>query len=200
MRYSSCIDFLQSYLTSIQRSGLVGHGMNREIENVTTIPPLLIMGVTGSGKTTCGRRLSEVLGIDFLDADDFHSADNIARMRAGIPLGDAQRQPWLWRLSQALVNHEKDNGPVLACSALKRKYRNQLRLAVPSLRVIYLRSTPALIKKRLKKRSINLISPDLINSQFEDLEEPKNAIEIDALDPAEHAITTILIGLGLEKK
>jgi len=163
-----------------------------------TIPPLLIMGVTGSGKTTCGRRLSELLEAKFLDADDFHSADNIARMRAGISLEDTHRRPWLECLAHALKNHENDEGPVLACSALKQAYRNQFLSAVPRLRVIYLRAEPVLIKQRLRARSRHFMSPELIDSQFMDLEEPVDAVEIDASVPVELAVARILMELDLK--
>lgn len=172
--------------------------MKKATNQTGTIPPILIMGVAGSGKTTCGRRLAQSLDVEFLDADDFHSADNIARMRAGIPLGDVQRRPWLERLAHALKTHGKDEGPIVACSALKQAYRDQLLSAVPRLRVIYLRAAPALIRQRLQTRSTNLISPALIDSQFMDLEEPPDAVEIDASIPVELAMAQILTGMDLK--
>ena len=172
--------------------------MTKKTGRTIRIPPLLIMGVTGSGKTTCGRRLSELLEAEFLDPDDFHSVNNIARMRAGLSLEDAHRRPWLECLAQALKIHENDEGPVLACSALKQAYRNQFLSVVPRLRVVYLRAEPALIKRRLQVRSGHFMSPALIDSQFMDLEEPLNAVEIDASLPVELAVARILTELNLK--
>ncbi|MEC7488377.1 MAG: gluconokinase, GntK/IdnK-type [Pseudomonadota bacterium] len=172
--------------------------MSKTPMELNAVPPLLIMGVAGSGKTTCGRRLSEILGIKFIDADDFHSSDNIVRMSQGIPLGDKQRWPWLERIVEALLIHRKGEGPILACSALKEMYRNYLRAAVPQLKIIYLRAEPYLVERRIRNRLVSAISPLLIDSQFTDLEIPEDAIEIDASIDVELATLQILRELNLK--
>lgn len=139
---------------------------------------ILLMGVTGSGKTTVGQALAEGLGWQFADADDFHPQTNVAKMRAGIPLDDADRAPWLAALRKRIeewVGARTD--VVLACSALKQAYRDELVVG-PEVRVVYLQGDSELIAERLKARHGHYMEPDLLPSQFATLEEPKDALAV----------------------
>lgn len=136
-------------------------------------PVLVVMGVSGSGKTTVGRSLAARTGWGFLDADDLHSPDAVARMAAGTPLTDADRWPWLARVADWIAARYRLGEPgVVACSALKRAYRDLLRQADPDLRFVYLRATPDQIAERLSRRDHHFFPPVLAAAQFTDLEEP----------------------------
>jgi len=152
---------------------------------------ILIMGVTGSGKTTIGKLLSAAMGWPFYDADDFHSADNVRKMASGVPLTDEDRNPWLQELRELISKHnERGENGVLACSALKEAYREVLA-AGTDVAVVYLKAHPDLIRSRLDSRSGHYMPKRLIESQFVDLEEPRESIIIDAAWPAEQAVGTI---------
>jgi len=133
---------------------------------------VIVWGVAGAGKTTIGRLLAQELGWDFYDADDFHPAVNIEKMKAGIPLTDADRWPWLDRLRQLikdlLAAHEN---AVVACSALKRAYRDRLRVSA-EVQFVFLRASRARIAEHLQQRQGHFMPPTLLDSQFTDLEEP----------------------------
>jgi gluconokinase len=147
---------------------------------------VVVMGVTGAGKTTVGRLLAASLGAAFLDADDFHPAPNVEKMRVGTPLTDEDRWPWLARLNETLRAHEaRDASAVLACSALKASYRKVLLDGLAEARLVYLRGSRATIAARLADRRGHYMNPALLDSQFAALEEPADAIvaEVDA-DPA----------------
>lgn len=137
---------------------------------------ILVMGVTGSGKTTVGRLLAKRLGWIFLDADDFHSAANKEKMHRGIPLTDADRAPWLAAIHDALLR-ENSNGQniVLACSALKQEYRNTLGEGL-ILDVVYLRGSPSELRRNLATRENHFAGESLVASQLATLEEPAGAI------------------------
>jgi len=152
---------------------------------------IVLMGVTGSGKTTVGRLLAEALGWTYADADDFHSELNIEKMKVGIPLNDADRKPWLESLGQlvrdCLIRNED---AVLACSALKESYRAFLLLD-EQVKLVYLKGDYRAIKERLAQRRGHYMDPALLDSQFEALEEPLEGLRIDASsDP--HAIISII--------
>lgn len=140
---------------------------------------IVIMGVSGAGKTAVGRLLAERLGWTFCDADDFHPASNIEKMSHNQPLTDDDRRPWLESLRQ-LVRTSLDSGSnaVLACSALKREYRDYL-LIDPRVRLVYLKGSFSLIQERLSHRHGHFMPAGLLESQFEALEEPPDAITID---------------------
>lgn len=143
---------------------------------------ILVMGVSGSGKTTVGVKLAERLGYEFYDADDFHPLENVEKMRNGIPLDDDDRKPWLEILAALMrVKSVENKDLVLACSALKQKYRDILQVS-ENVKFIYLKGDSDLIAERLVKRIGHYMNPQLLQSQFEALEEPKNTltIEIDA--------------------
>src|SRR5947209_1161394 len=134
---------------------------------------LIVMGVTGSGKTTVGTLLAQKLRWQFTDADDFHPSTNIAKMRSGAPLDDSDRAPWLAALRQAIQNwNESGQNVVLACSALKRSYREELRAG--PVRFVYLKGTRELILSRLRSRHGHFASEAILNGQFADLEEPES--------------------------
>jgi len=158
---------------------------------------IIIMGVEGVGKTTVGRMLAASLQWHFAEGDDFHTPANIAKMSAGIPLNDADRAPWLAALRQAILDWiARRENVVLACSALKRCYRDLLRVG-PEVRFVYLRGSLALIKQRLDSRQGHFAKASLLPSQFEDLEEPEDALICDAsLTPAE-LVDKIRSSLGL---
>lgn len=147
---------------------------------------ILIMGTTASGKTTIGRILAGRLGWDFADADDFHPPANVAKMSQGIPLTDADRAPWLQALHDKIVawNAESHN-VVLACSALKESYRDQL-LVGSLVKLVYLKGSYELFSRRVLARHGHFAKIDILAGQFRDLEEPNEAITIDArLSPQE---------------
>ena len=140
----------------------------------------LIMGVSGSGKTSVGKGLAQKLGWDFFDADEFHPAENIAKMAAGIPLNDSDRAPWLAVLHQLLSSTLKTNRhPILACSALKHKYRVQLMDGLAGLELLYLKGNYDLIWSRMSAREGHYMKPEMLQSQLAALEEPTNAFAVD---------------------
>lgn len=156
---------------------------------------IVVMGVTGSGKTVVGRRLADRLGLPFHDADDFHPAENVARMSAGQPLTDEERYPWLENLASHLVDWDAGGGAVLACSALKQSYRNILRQGSPDLQFVYLKAAPALVRERIERRTDHYMPAELVDSQFEILEEPEEAIEVDAALELEQVVDHIMTRL-----
>jgi len=137
---------------------------------------IILMGVTGAGKTTVGRLLATDLGYEFIDADDYHPPANVAKMRAGEPLTDDDRWPWLERLNEVLRGRA---AAVVACSALKEAYRTVLMRGLPDARLVYLRGTKAAIAARLAERRGHYMNPALLDSQFATLEEPRDAIVVD---------------------
>jgi gluconokinase len=141
---------------------------------------VLVMGVAGAGKTTLGTALARRLGACFIDADDLHSADNVARMERGIPLDDADRAPWL-RDVRAAVDQELGRGHdvILACSALKATYRDVLLGGLERAVVVHLRVDRATLERRLASRPGHYMPASLLDSQLEALEEPGDAIVVD---------------------
>ena len=139
---------------------------------------VVIMGVTGSGKTTVGRAVAERLGWPFYDADDFHPAENVAKMRSGLPLTDADREPWLEALTSLLAGLGSRDA-VLACSALGREFRARLVEGL-DVEVVYLEADAQLAAERLRARRGHFMPPSLVASQFEALEEPEDVMTLDA--------------------
>ena len=135
----------------------------------------VVMGVAGSGKSVIGAAFAHALDVEFVEGDDFHSARNIERMSAGIPLTDDDRADWLHALAFRLrVSHNADDGVVIACSALKRSYRDILRAGAPDTRFIFLNGPRKLIAKRLAERPGHFMRAAMLDSQFATLEEPSD--------------------------
>jgi gluconokinase len=150
---------------------------------------IIIMGVTGSGKTTVGSLLARELGWRFWDADDFQQESNIRKMRSGVPLSDDDRLPWLRRL-KALLDESLRLGEsgVLACSSLKDSYRRLLADGTDAVRFVYLRGSADLLRARLQMRQGHFMDRELLDSQFAALEEPEDAITVEvSLTPQEIA-------------
>jgi gluconokinase len=147
---------------------------------------ILLMGVTASGKTTVGKQLALELGWRFLEGDDFHSPENIKKLRQGMPLNDEDRKPWLEAIRETIrATLARGENAVIACSALKETYRRMLRVSEQVI-FVYLKATIPLIQERLRRRVGHFMNPNLIQSQFDTLEEPEDALQIDAgLTPAE---------------
>jgi len=152
-------------------------------------PPLVVvMGVSGSGKTTVGERLAERLGLAFAEADDFHPPANVAKMAAGTPLADADRWPWLDAIAGWLARHAPEGG-VVSCSALRRSYRDRLRRTAPGLFFLHLAGSEELIARRLADRTGHFMPRSLLRSQFETLE---------PLAPGERGTTVDVAGPAAE--
>jgi gluconokinase len=160
---------------------------------------VIVMGVSGSGKTTVGRLLAQSLGWTFLEADDFHPAANVAKMRSGVPLNDDDRRPWLEAIVRRLdVSRARGESLVLACSALKHAYQALLQGSEPrAVRWVLLTGSKELIRERLLARKGHFMNPSLLESQFEILEPPDGAETVDiALSPDE-AVACVRMHLGL---
>ncbi len=139
----------------------------------------IVMGVSGSGKSSVGKALADALGWDFYDADDFHPAENVAKMASGTPLDDSDRAPWLARLRDLIHACLEEKRPgVLACSALKERYRQVLLAGNPDVQIIYLKGSYDLIWQRMSQRPGHFMKAHMLQSQFDALEEPQNALVV----------------------
>lgn len=147
------------------------------------LPVIVVMGVSGSGKSTVGALLAERLGVAYAEADDFHPAGNVDKMAAGRPLDDADRAPWLDAIAGWIAGRD-GRGGVVSCSALRRRYRDRLRAAGPRMLLVHLEGSPALIGARLAARAGHFMPPDLLGSQFAALE-PLDADEPGVVVPIE---------------
>lgn len=155
----------------------------------------VMMGVAGCGKTTIGTALAERLGCPFYDGDNFHPPANVAKMASGTPLNDADRQPWLTRLHDLIEAHSaKGETAVLACSALKQKYRHHLQGDNNDIIFVFLQGSFDVIWQRLKARSNHYMKAEMLQSQFEALEEPasRTTLLIDIREDKKQIIETIL--------
>jgi gluconokinase len=161
---------------------------------------IVVMGVTGSGKTTVGQMLAARLGYLFADADDFHSAANKEKMHKGVPLTDADRIPWLAAMHEQIAKWvaSKQNA-VLACSALKRSYRQQLWNG-PEVKFVYLKGNYELIAQRLRARKGHFADEHILAGQFADLEEPSDAVVVDISASPEAIVSEICLRLELDRK
>lgn len=158
---------------------------------------VIVMGVVGAGKTTVGRLLAQQMGWRFADADDFHPASNVEKIRQGIALNDADREPWLQRLHVHIVRWiEESQSAVLACSALKRTYRQELE-AGPEVRFVYLKGSALLIAERLRSRHGHFANEAILASQFADLEEPADAVIVEIAGTPEQIVAEIRAKLAL---
>jgi gluconokinase len=158
---------------------------------------VIVMGVSGVGKTTIGQELARELHWRFADADDYHSAANVEKMRSGIALTDADREPWLQALHDSIADWiEHGESVVLACSALKESYRKRLMVG-PEVRLVFLNASSTLIAARLATRHSHYMNPELLRSQFDTLEVPSNAISVDASGSVGGIVASIRDELGI---
>ncbi|NJL45456.1 MAG: gluconokinase [Leptolyngbyaceae cyanobacterium SM2_3_12] len=158
---------------------------------------IIVMGVSGVGKTTIGTLLAQQLAVPFYDGDNFHSAANIAKMRQSLPLTDDDRALWLAALGdfiQNLVNSQQS--AVIACSALKAAYRQQLGRGDSHIQFVYLKGDYDLIQGRLNQRQGHFMAPTLLASQFATLEEPEDSLVVDVAAPPQVVVQTICTHLG----
>lgn len=159
---------------------------------------VVVMGVSGSGKSTIGKLLADSLDWEFADADSFHSPENVEKMRHGIALNDLDRMPWLLALQQAIQKWlEENKNAVLACSALKASYRQSLVLDEEQVIMIYLRGSFELIQERLHMRLGHFMTAQLLQTQFDTLEEPDGAIILDVSESPAVIVEKIRASLGI---
>jgi gluconokinase len=158
---------------------------------------VIVMGVTGAGKTTIGRALAASLGWEFHDGDDLHTDASKRKMHQGIPLDDADRAPWLIAIRKLIETMlaEGRNG-VVACSALKQAYRDEIVVDPNLVKVVYLKGSKEVLADRLRDRSGHFMNPDLLQSQFDTLEEPHDAIIVDVAAAPEAIVNEIRSLLG----
>lgn len=154
---------------------------------------IVVMGVSGSGKTTIGEKLARRLGWPFIEGDDYHPRENVAKMASGMPLNDDDRWPWLDRLNERL---RSEPDAVVACSALKESYRQRLLVGIDESRLVYLDGAKTLIASRVAARKHRYMPASLLDSQFATLEPPAQAIRIDVSAPVERNIDAIIEALN----
>ena len=153
---------------------------------------IVIMGVSGCGKTTIGKQLAIQLSLPFYDADAFHPTSNIDKMKLNIPLNDEDRKPWLMHLAQKMQLWEEQGGAVLACSALKESYRKLLASKYNTITWVYLKGSFDAIKSRLEQREGHYMTSNLLQSQFDTLEVPKYGIHVDIENTPEQIVLNII--------
>lgn len=153
---------------------------------------IVVMGVSGSGKTTIGKGLAKQLGLPYFDADDFHPASNIEKMKHGIPLNDKDRMPWLNLLANQMKIWDEQGGAVLSCSALKESYRKLLASKSKPINWVYLKGSFEVIQSRLEQRAGHYMKSGLLQSQFDTLEEPHYGIHINIENTTEEIIANII--------
>jgi gluconokinase len=162
---------------------------------------IVVMGVSGSGKTTVAERLAARLGWTFVEGDRLHLEANVEKMRAGVPLTDADRGPWLDRIGEELKDWARHSrSGIMTCSALKRAYRDRIRAARPDVRFVYLQGSAALIDARIAARHHEYMPASLLKSQFAALEEPapdEGVVTIEASDSVEAEVAEIVAALDL---
>lgn len=154
---------------------------------------IIFMGVAGCGKTTIGKMAAEALGVPFYEGDDYHPPENVDKMSRGIPLNDDDRAGWLAALANILREGiAKGESGVMSCSALKEKYRRQLRVDADQVRFIYLKGSYDLIWARMEAREGHYMPAALLQSQFDALEEPKNVFTVDIAQSPEAILEEVL--------
>jgi gluconokinase len=159
---------------------------------------VVLMGVSGAGKTTVGRLLADKMGWELHDADDLHSEANKAKMARGIALTDSDRAPWLASIRDLIADSlARNSNLVLACSALKQSYRDQIVIDPNRVKIVYLKGSREVIEARIAHREHHFINKNLLDSQFETLEEPHDGIAVDVAPPPESIVENIRARLGL---
>jgi gluconokinase len=175
--------------------------LKRPVNTAKTGCAVVVMGVSGSGKTTVADLLAKQLGWRFVEGDRLHPPANVEKMREGIPLTDADRAPWLDRIGEELKSWAAEGrSGVLTCSALKRAYRDRIRSARPDARFVYLKGSEALIRSRVAARHHEYMPASLLRSQFGTLEEPapdEPVVTVDAGESAEAEVAAVIAALGL---
>ncbi|MDB5049174.1 MAG: carbohydrate kinase, thermoresistant glucokinase family [Fibrobacteres bacterium] len=167
-------------------------------ESSSSVRAVVLMGVSGSGKTLVGKLLAEQLGWPFYDGDDFQPKGNLDKMAQGVPLNDRDRRPWLLALHNLLVGlNAKKGKAVLACSALKQDYRDLLLSGLDGIRFVYLKADYAVLEARLKNRQGHFFKASMLGSQFEILEEPADALIVNVDAPPEAIVARIREDLKL---
>ncbi|MCV9389123.1 decarboxylating NADP(+)-dependent phosphogluconate dehydrogenase [Reichenbachiella ulvae] len=168
------------------------------MQKTTDKPIVIVFGVSGSGKSTIGQLLSQHLSVPFADADDYHPQKNIDKMASGQPLNDQDRESWLLDLA-GLIDENKEKGLVLACSALKEKYRKILSSGDQKIHWVHLAGTKEVLTERLQQRKQHFFNPALLDSQLATLEKPKYGIEVNVEDSPEEIINTVLESMSSKK-
>ncbi len=158
---------------------------------------VIVMGVSGAGKTTVGRALATALGWEFHDGDELHSEASKLKMHRGVALDDADRAPWLSAIRKLILSMlSEGRDGVLACSALKQSYRDEIVVDPNAVKVVYLKGSKEVIAERLRNRGGHFMNPDLLQSQFDTLEEPGDAIVVDVSMAPEAIVNAIRARLG----
>jgi gluconokinase len=160
---------------------------------------IILMGVSGVGKTTLARALAEQLGWRFVEGDDFHPEGNVVKMAAGVPLTDEDRAPWLERLRQLVAQAlERGEDVVMTCSALRRSYRERLTVDPSRIRWVYLKAPRAVLSSRMLGRTGHFMPPSLLDSQLATLEAPEGVLEVDVgTGSVPELVSRLRAGLGL---
>jgi len=160
---------------------------------------VLLMGVSGAGKTAVGEKLAVRTAWPFVDGDDLHPPANIEKMSAGEPLDDQDRRPWLVAIRDVIRTHEEaGTSVIIACSALKARYRRFLLRGVNDVRLVYLEGRPGLIEERMQKRQGHYFDASLLASQFAALEEPVEAVAVSVAGDLEAVTSSVAVALGLD--
>jgi gluconokinase len=165
---------------------------------------VIVMGVSGAGKSTIGRRVADALGWEFVEGDAYHPTANIRKLSHAVPLTDEDRDPWLQTLRSLIEDWlRNDKNVILACSALKARHRERLLADPKRMRIVYLKGLPSLLRDRLLRRGKHFMAPELLQSQLDTLEEPPSgkfppaATIVDIGDPPEVMVDKIREALGL---
>jgi gluconokinase len=169
-----------------------------KVQRIPSSTVIVMMGVAGSGKTTVGRLLAAELGWSFHDADEFHPAENIAKMAAGVPLDDIDRAPWLAAIRSGIDGAlARDEAAVFTCSALRESYRRAIVSDPGRVRLVHLRGSAELIRERMRQRQGHFMKEEMLQSQFESLEPPSDAILIEIASPPGEIVGRIRAGLNV---